>query len=153
MKSLNQLYKEQVKYKLTSDPFNKWVEKGKDLYQKMLNTDPPMIAEDVTFEMFANMVQPQLELHDDGSTSTTSFWDSPLGKILTTGVTVGADIIKQQNTPSTSATTTTSTATNPPVPTASKTILGLQPVVFYSITTVVVLATAYGIYKLVSKKA
>lgn len=154
-KSLNQLYKEQVKYKFTNLSFKEWVEKGKALYEKYLAAE--MISPDVTFEMFANMIQPQVILNEDGSTSSTSFWDTTLGKLLTTGATIGADVIKQQSGGSTTTTPTStsssSVAVNLPTPTASKTILGLQPIVFYSITTVVVLATAYGIYKLVSKKA
>jgi hypothetical protein len=155
MKSLNQLYKEQVKYQLTADPFKAWVEKGKALYENYMKAE--MLAPDVTFEMFANMIQPQIVLSEDGTTSSTSFWDTTLGKILSTGATVGADLIKQQTSPTGSTTstapkTTTSTTSAAP-PTSKKTILGLQPVVFYSITTVVVLGVAYGVYKLVYKKA
>jgi hypothetical protein len=151
-KSLNQLYKEQVKYNLTIDPFKTWIQKGKELYDRYKSTE--MIAPDVTFEMFANMIQPQIILHDDGTTSSTSFWDTQLGNILKTGVTVGADLINKAAASKTTTSPTSSTSTNTPVPApASNTILGLKPIVFYSITTVIVIAVGFGLYKLVAKKS
>jgi hypothetical protein len=157
-KSLNQLYKEQVKHKLTNLPFKEWVEKGKGLYENYMKAE--MISPDVTFEMFANMIQPQIVLSEDGTTTTKSFWDTSLGKLLTTGATVGADLIKQQTT--TTTTPTPSTTSTPSVPNTnasslppakSKTILGLTPIVFYSLATVTVLGVGFAIYKLVSKKS
>lgn len=152
MKSLNQLYKESG----AQCPFKAWLQKGQEIFNK--KKEEGVIGENISFDQWANEVNNiQLNVDETGTAATSSKKKkSKFGAILKdvakAGVKIAAGVMANQEKQNAQPKVEEPVVESDPKEKPKKTILGLKPVVFYSITAVTILAVGFGVYKIIQSR-
>lgn len=148
MKTLNQLYKDSG----AKGSFKEWLQKGQMLYNQ--KKEEGRIAPDISFEMWANAIN-QFEMNADAKKEKKK---GKVGAVLKeaakAGVKIAAGVMAAKE--AGKAGEVQAPVQQQPVvqsePKPKKTILGLQPPVFYAVAGVTILAVSYGVYRIIKSK-